>query len=175
MSLLIGPVGAISRGCVLDVNKKHLERKLKEYDPQLYIKWNPRKLSGNGVWEIRRRPEKSCVFVAEFDGHKYYSFEAVENDLESHILDVGSLNYEILTKIKKMDTWALTNSEKGGTRVSQWIDGFERKEAQMSADANQKIYDDMLYDMKQNRRALNEYRETILRGEDPNNLAKFWK
>jgi hypothetical protein len=175
MSILIGPVGAISRGCVLDVNKKHLEKKLQEYDPQLYIKWNPRKLSGNGVWEIRRRPEKSLVLMGEYQGHKIYSYEEVENNFENHVLDVGSLNYEVLTKIKKMDTWTLTNSEKGGTRVGKWIDDFETKEASLKDEANKKMYDDLLYNMKQNRRALNEYREVILRGENPNNLAKFWR
>jgi hypothetical protein len=78
----VGPVGSVSIGHVLDCNKKAFEAALTAYDPLLYVKWNPKKMRGHGVWEIRRKPEfYSAVDVAELPDCFVVKLGLYENDL----------------------------------------------------------------------------------------------
>src|SRR6185369_13350161 len=99
------PTGSLIIGNTGDCNKGFLERCLKYYDQQLYIKWNPKKRGGWGMWEVRRRPETATnVFQGKLeDGTNVYTYEYKELDLVNHVLDVPVLHYNVLGKIKSMD------------------------------------------------------------------------
>lgn len=176
--ILIGPTGNVVRGDVLDVSKAGLEAALKAYDKQLYVKWNPKKCRGHGCWEVRRKPdEKSMIFQGEFQGKKFYSLEYKELDIISHVMDSAFLSYEIVTKIKGMDQW-----QKSGMRhrsdyekASEYVGEALANEQKNQAKAEQDLFKEAVYGMKQEKRAMRELREIIGRGENPNNLAKFWK
>lgn len=110
MGMTLRNLGRVVEGHVLDCNKKYLERKLVDYDSQLYLKWNPKKNEGNGLWELRRRPNsKVPVPKTEFNGHIYYELEYEENDMIHHVLDLHVLNYKVLTKLKSIDAWENRN------------------------------------------------------------------
>ena len=84
----IAPVGKISQGHVLDVAKGPFERALKDYDPLLYVRWNPKKVRGHGCWEIRRKPEmKGVREVVEFQGMSFVVIEHCELDIVSPNLE----------------------------------------------------------------------------------------
>lgn len=176
--ILVGPTGSVVRGDVLDVSKAGLEAALKAYDPQLYLKWNPKKLGGHGVWEVRRAPEeKSAIFHGEFNGGELYSIEEFEVDMIAHIMDVPYLNYSVVERLKSMDQWAKSGMRhrKDTERASSYVSAAVQQEKVIKAKEEQAALDDAYYGMKQEKRALKELREVILRGENPNNLARFWK
>ena len=98
-------VGKLCKGHVLDVNPKQFQRALQSYDKQLYITWNPKKLKGNGCWEIRRKPEfNSALDIVELDDVKIIKVGPYENQLVHHIMDCAFLNYDQIRKLKEMDT-----------------------------------------------------------------------
>lgn len=114
MNIQISKTGNLIVGHVLDVDKTHLERALRFYDSQLYLKWNPKKNEGNGLWELRRRPnEKTLVVKTMFNGSKIGILEYVESDLINHVLDIPFLNYDILNKLRQMDTWENFKGSRG--------------------------------------------------------------
>lgn len=169
MRIVLGPSGNIIRGHVLDCSKVPLERKLRELDSQLYVAWNPRKLKGYGVWEIRRRPEyKTVKDFAVYKGDCYTLVDYVENDIENHILDVPFLNYGVITKLQSMDTWS----------VSRNSEVFGREMESRAASAQQKIDEraksERRYELKQQRSMIRDLMDYTLSGGDPADIAKYW-
>lgn len=169
MRISLGPTGNIIQGHVLDCSKVPLERKLRELDSQLYIKWNPRKLKGYGVWEIRRRPElKTAKDFAIYKGDCYTLVDYVENDFENHILDVPFLNYGVITKLHSMDTWSVSrNGEVFGDVMES-----RAKSAQEKIDENAKS--ERRYELKQQRNMIRDLMNYTLSGGDPADIAKYW-
>ena len=109
MKIWVNPTGSTIRGHVLDSALKPLEQRLKDYDPQLYIKWNPKKLHGWGCWELRRKPEQKTVRpedVVVFQGNTFVCPKYHELNLVDHVMDIPFLNYSIVKKLEKMDTWS---------------------------------------------------------------------
>jgi hypothetical protein len=169
MRISLGPTGNIIRGHVLDCSKVPLERKLRELDSNLYVKWNPRKLKGFGTWEIRRRPElKTAKDFAIYKGDCYTLVDYVENDMENHILDVPFLNYGVITKLESMDTWS----------VSRNTDVFAAAMESRAASAQQKIDEnaksERRYELKQQRSMIRDLMDYTLSGGDPSEIARYW-
>lgn len=150
--------GRVIKGSVLDCNKKFLERALQDYDKQLYLKWNAKKRSGLGVWELRRKPNtKTAVPKYELNGHIVFELEYLENDLLHCIIDVPVLNYDLLAKLKQMDTWV----------NKDWVSQLEYDEAKSKDRAHEKNREDLKYRMLQYRRALGDFKEEVRAGRSP--------
>lgn len=106
----VSSFGSVVQGSVLDMNKKYFCEKLKQYDPRLYLKWNPKKRKGHGVWEIRIKPSKpTLVYHGEFMGQELCSLEYIESDMIHHVLDVNVLNMQVFNKLREMDAWENKN------------------------------------------------------------------
>lgn len=172
----MGPTGNVITGDVLDVNKAALERALQTYDDQLYIIWNPRKQYGYGIWELRRRPNKKTIKeTVEFKGQKYHIIDYKENDFEHHVFDMPILDYSILGKLKRSDMWA--KSEYDGhnhDKITRLVDKIEDRRVGFQQEIKQKALDNALYELKQDRAYLNQFREDILAGLNPAELARYW-
>jgi hypothetical protein len=169
MRISLGPTGRIITGHVLDSSKVPLERKLRELDSQLYIKWNPRKLKGYGVWEIRRRPDlKTVKDFALYNGDCYTLVDYVENDFENHILDVPFLNYGVLNRLREMDTWSVSrDGEKFGNEME-----YRAKKAEENI--KEAAQSEKRYALKQHRGMIRDLMDYTLSGGDPSDIAKFW-
>lgn len=158
MKVWHAPVGKLIRGHVLDVNKKGFDRALKNYDPQLYTIWNPKKLRGHGCWEIRRKPtKKTALHVASFQGTDYYQLFDVEYDLIHHVLDCAFLNYDAIRKLKEMDTF----------QKDHWVHDLEYREDKAREEALEKAKEALKYAMKQNRTAAQDFYELVRSGVSP--------
>lgn len=177
MKFEVGPTGHLIQGDVLDVSKSKLTEALKAYDALLYIKWNPNKLRGNGVWELRRRPEFKTVVQREvFEGNTYSFIDYKELDMENHVLDLPYLNYEVLNRIKKMDLWVHSGYDRNNKKkIHNFWDKMDGVQAEVKSAQEQKNYDDLLYNMKQQKTAIRSLKEAILSGVNPADLAKHWK
>lgn len=163
-----GPTGRISTGHVLDVARAPLQRMLSDYDNQLYVKWNGRKLGGWGCWELRRRPNKKSIKdVIEHEGSSFVVVDYVENDFESHILDLPYLNYEVMLRLKAMDTWS--------ENLAYYVDRLESAERTHQEEQKLKNYAEMRYHARQEMKAIRDYREAIRSGMNPAEIVKFWK
>lgn len=168
MNILMGPTGSIIKGHVLDVNVDKFNEALRVYDPQLYTKWNPKKLGKHGCWEIRRRPEfNTALDVCEFEGNLIFKVGPYENDLVHHVLDCAFLNYDQIRKLKEMDTWQYGSA-------SQWQDARERR----SRDVREKA---MLHGMKLRREAsrtfkneIRAFKQFVRDGGNPHLIAQHW-
>lgn len=155
----IAPTGKLIKGSVLDVNAKLLEQALKFYDKQLYTEWNPRKNGGWGCWEIRRRPEyKTVIKVGNFNGMNLYRLEYWESDMANHILDLPRLDYNVLTYLKKIDTWKQSGN---------WVDNLEKKRLAYEEEVRQKNNEDLRYRLRQNKRLLRDFKEAVASGYSP--------
>lgn len=149
-------LGRLVQGSVLDCNKKHFEKALKDYDRQLYIKWNSEKNNGLGLWEIRRKPNtKTAVPKWEYGDSIIFELQYVENDLVNHVLDVPALNYAALSRIREMDCWNTKN----------WVDQFENAESTMRDKAYAENRANLRYAVKQNKRAFSDFRELLRSGK----------
>ena len=156
--IFVAPTGKLVTGDVLDVNKDGLMQALKFYDPQLYVEWNPKKRNGWGMWEVRRLPnEKTKVKAGELNGSPLYVLVYWENNFNNHIMDVEYLNYDILTKLKRMDTWAVKN----------WTDKLEQNEREYEERRRQKNKEDLRYAIKQNKSAARDFKEAVASGYSP--------
>lgn len=173
----IGPTGATVQGCVLDCNKKSLERAIKSYDPLLYIKWNPNKLNKMGCWELRRRPEKKSVKeTIEYHGTKYHSLDYVELDIVNHIFDLHTLSYNIIEKLKKTDTWVRAGYDGSNTKkITNLLDQVEHTRIRLQEEGQKKLKDNMAYELKQDRAVFTQFREDIRSGLNPAEIARYWK
>jgi hypothetical protein len=158
MEAIVSNIGSIIEGHVLDVNKKHLESALKNYDNQLYLKWNPKKKNGFGMWEVRRRPNaKTAVYKTDLGKSKIFELEYVEIDFVHHVLDVDYLNYNVLTRIKEMDAWNSPDLIK---------DQDYAAEKKIIAEENS-VSDELRYLIKQNRKYFGELQEAVRSGYNP--------
>lgn len=164
----VGPVGKVSRGHVLDVNVKSFERALKNYDPMLYVTWNPKKCKGHGCWEIRRKPEfNSALDIAEIGNIALVKVGPYENPLVHHVMDCAFLNYDQIRKLKEMDTWQYGNA-------SQYQDLVEQKtrdRRERDKELGMKRRADAARTFRKQIRALKQY---ILDGGNPHRIAEFW-
>lgn len=161
----VGATGSLVTGDILDVNRNALERKLRDYDSQLYLKWNPKKLRGYGLWEVRRRPNLPTAHpISVFKGTTIYKLDYIENDIINHVMDLPYLNYSALTKLEKMDTWKDKN----------WVQNAEYKGAKYREDAEKKKLKELAYNFKQQKQEIRDYRQWISEGNNPALLAHFW-
>jgi hypothetical protein len=167
----VAPVGKLIEGHVLDCSKTKLTEALKRYDVQLYLKWNKRKLSGHGCWELRRRPEfKSVVESFELDGATYSRLEYREQDIVHHVKDFAFLNYKILEWVQdpRNDTWAQSYKAK------DWSKDYEYREAKYHEAVDEKSDEERKYNIKQHRSELRSLMGYINAGGDPNLIIDEW-
>lgn len=149
-------------GSVLDCNKKYLERALQDYDKQLYLKWNPYKGSGIGMWELRRRPnEKTMVYKTHYKhrGERFnlYMAEYVESDWINLILEAPILDYTMLTKIREMDTWGHKNWLNDADYAAQ-----KQEEKRMDLEATERKYA-----IRENKKYASDFRQYVQAGYNP--------
>lgn len=157
--------GRVIKGNVMDCNKKHLEAALKQYDSQLYIKWNSEKRNGEGIWEVRRRPnEKTAWPKWEMGGSTIFELIYVENDLIHHVMDVPVLNYNILTRIKEMDTWGISN----------YVDKLEQKEKEAKDKVRAENRAELRYGLTQIKRATREFKDLAQSGNILDFITGKW-
>ena len=165
----VGPVGSVSKGHVLDVNQKLFNQALKDYDSQLYTKWNPKKIKGHGCWEIRRRPNlKDVTHVLEFEGNTIQYIDYVEFDMVSHVLDCAFLNYDQLRKIKEMDTFS-------EGQAAGYADRLESREKSHREAHDAASRERLRYAGKHYRREMKDFKEMIRGGLNPALMMKYWK
>ncbi len=165
MIQLKGPTGRLIKGDVLDVSKKPFLRALQDLDPQLYVRWNPRKRSGWGAWEIRRRPaEKSIVNRVEYNGATYTKIDYYENPFTCYIMEAKFLNYDIIRKLREMDTW---NKD----HILNDIDTLEQREEAQKAQIKANARAALTYALKQNRTAMRDLKQMIVDGLNPHLIA----
>jgi hypothetical protein len=191
VNIEIGLTGRTVVGSVLDVNKKHLEEKLQEYDPLLYLKWNGSKTwdpigqkgikqgewndvtdqyipsRGQGVWEVRRKPEtKSRVYWGQYQGHSLSSVEYVENGFISHIMDVEALGYNLVDYMKSIDTWG----------QDDWVQNLEDNAKAYGDKIRKKSQEDLRYNIKQHKKQFQEWKALLASGQSPyrvvNNMGR---
>lgn len=150
----------------MDCAVKPLLRALRDYDPQLYLRWNPNKRDRLGIWEVRRRPEKlSPKEIVEFKGNTYTLLDYVENNLVNHVLDCKTgLNYGVVQKIKEMDTWGDKN----------WVRNLEYDERKHWVGVEDKALKEMKYGLKQYKSAAKDLKELVLSGTPLTELARHW-
>jgi len=156
--MLIEPTGKFVIGSVLDCSRKGLERALKFYDNQLYLKWNPKKKQGWGSWEVRRRPDhKTAKYEGKFQTGHLFTLEYREIDLENHVLDLPHLTYDALKIIKKADTWAVKN----------WVDQLEEREEQNKKKLEEKSKAELKYNLKQFSHEWKDFAQYVSQGGNP--------
>lgn len=163
-----GPTGNAIQGHVLDCAKAPLERKLKEYDKQLYVRWNPKKLRGWGCWELRRKPDTKVIKeTLLFHGNTYHNLEYKELNLVNHIMDIPFLNYNIIETVKSWDTWEKSSSM-GFAHDYQYLEGkmLEAEEEKAHAEAT--------YNAKQMKHEIRDLKELVLSGFNPARIADYW-
>lgn len=163
----LSPTGAVTKGHVLDVAVKPFERALKDYDRQLYVKWNPKKLKGWGCWEIRRKPESLTITDwAEVGSTVVFKLDYLENNLISHVLDCAFLNYSQLNKIRSMDTFQIG--------PQQWIADREHlaKEQKLARQAAAK--QELSYAAKEFKREMRDFKELVASGFNPHRVLGEW-
>lgn len=170
---LVGATGRIIRGHVLDVSLKPFARALRDLDPQLYAKWNPTKLKGHGCWEIRRSPDWNGVYdIADMGTWAIIDLRPVESPMIHHILDCAFLNYDQIRKLKQMDTWQWGETKEQGAK--NWLNNIDNMELQNSKDAMNRANEAKRYAMRHYRKELNAFREAVLSGYNPHQIADVW-
>lgn len=171
--MLVGPVGPVCKGHVLDVSRKPFERALRDLDPLLYVKWNPQKLQKHGCWEIRRRPDiNSILDIVDWRGMSILNLEPVELPMVNHILDCAFLNYDQIRKLKGMDTWAHGNTAQDGAK--KWLDKLDDLELQNSRDAAKKANEARSYAARHYKKELRAFKEAVRDGVNPGIIGKYW-
>jgi hypothetical protein len=159
----VAPTGKLITGSVFDGNKARIERQLKFYDKQLYIKWNPKKRGGWGCWEVRRKPEfLSSVYQGTLNGTAYYTAEYKETDIVHHVLDVPVLTDKLLGKIKSMDTW----------NHKDWVGHMEYEGAKYKERIEAGAREELKYEITQHKREWRELASLVQQGA---NLGQFLK
>lgn len=174
MKVWVSPTGNIIRGHVLDTAVGPLVERLRDYDPLLYVRWNSKKLRGWGCWEVRRKPELKSVKDADiivYQKHTIVCPKYHELDLINHVMDVPFLNYSIFEKLKKMDMW---NQKDMGDRGQN----FGKEAEYLQGKYEEKIEDQALrekeYNIKQHKSLIREFKEYVLSGHDPYEIARVW-
>lgn len=150
--------GKIVQGHVLDCNPKWLEQRLKQYDPQLYLRWNPEKNGGAGIWELRRLPsQKSLVY----HGDNLFTVEYREKEVISHIADLAVLNYKLLDALYEADTW------RDGEQGKHYARNLEYNEEQAQERKRQRLNQEMKYNLKQFKKEMQDFKQMVAEGQNP--------
>lgn len=154
--------GKIVTGSVLDCNKKHLERALKDYEPRLYLKWNPAKCSGIGCWELRIRPlTKTAVPKWELGNSIVFDMQYVETFDVNHVKDFALLNYNILNWVQDHDAF----------KHKDWVSALEDAEEKSYNKELDTAKSDLKYALKHHKGAMGDLKEYARSG---NNLANLF-
>lgn len=162
--IILGPTGKTCQGHVLDVNKKFLERRLQQYDRQLYLVWNPLKRDGYGTWELRRRPEnKTAVFLGIWEGNPVYELRNVEDYQINHVKDFEYLDYRILDWVKQSDTWLLQN---------YGLDNMEYAYERDLISKENRARDELKYQLKHNKKYVQIFKDAVQNGYRPEDFFK---
>lgn len=174
----VGATGRLVQGDVLDSNKEHLERALKAYDPQLYLRWNVKKRKGLGVWELRRRPNEKTATLQGYlpNGQPVLYLDYKEVDIENHVKDVPILGYDLVEWVKRCDQWAAMNYEEGQhQRVDSWLDQMDAGYDRFLSKTETTNQAEAVYGLKQERGMIRDYKDAILSGTNPASIARWWK
>jgi hypothetical protein len=164
----MAPTGKIIKGHVLDVDQKKFDEALQHYDRELYTKWNPKKVSGWGCWEIRRRPEfLTALDACEFEGNLILKVGPYENDLVHHVLDCAFLNYDQLRRIQEMDAWKFGSAEK-------WQEDVERRGREAQALAQSQGMKLRREASRTFKREIKAFKEFVKSGGNPHLIAQHW-
>ena len=159
----VAGTGSVVTGSVLDANPARIERALKFYDRQLYLKWNPKKRQGWGMWEVRRTPDQlTKVYQGRFNGQKLYTLERKELDLIAHVLDVAVLNDTLLGKLKSIDAWATPN----------FIDNLDHAAAKHAEAQKAKAREEMRYNIKQFKQEWKDFASLVSQGVNPADIIR---
>jgi hypothetical protein len=172
MKLWHAPTGKLVRGHVLDVSLKPFLRALKDYDKQLYVEWNPRKLRGEGCWEIRRLPnQKTAVYQGSLGGLNFYKILYLESRLTHHVLDCAFLNYDVLRKLQDIDMYRIIKGS-GYASLDDLIES-RTKEAQEAKRAE--ASHNLKYAIRQNKSAMSNFYEMVRSGIHPAQVLNSMK
>jgi hypothetical protein len=172
MKLWHAPTGRLVSGHVLDVSLKPFERALKDYDSQLYVKWNPRKCGGWGCWEIRRRPnEMRAVYQGSHKGTAYFKLMYVENRDVHHVLDAAFLNYDALRKIQEMDLFRMVKDSGYGS----FDELLEVKAKEAKTQQLERADSTLRYAIKNNGSAMRDFLNMVRSGIHPAEVLKSTK
>lgn len=181
----IDSASKIVRGHVLDVAQAPLLAALRRYDPQLYVKWNPKKNRGVGAWELRRKPEYMTVKesryldtprgrvlmagdIYEFDGFTISVPKYHETNVENHVKDFDRLSYGMVEWLASHDLW------KYGYKGKNTNSEAEYKEAKYLDKIDQDADDERQYMIKQHRTQFQDFAAYINAGGNPNRLLEYW-
>lgn len=177
----------IVRGHVLDVSVKPLLSALRQYDKQLYVKWNPKKRSGRGLWELRRKPEFKSVregrfLDTPFRGRVFFPGDIHEldtttisvpkyheNHVENHVKDFDHLTYDMVEWVSNHDLF------KYGYRGKDALNEADYRGAKFDEKIDEAADDERQYELKQMRTQINGFREYVLSGGNPYRLLDYWK
>lgn len=158
--------GNVIIGHTLDCRHAPIERWLKNYDSQLYIKWNARKNGGMGCWEVRRRPTKKTI-VVHYDLPELQLLEAkyVESDLVHHVLDAKVLDWRIPQRIYDMDTF----------RHKDWVSKREYEGALHVDKQERKSREELKYAIKQHSRIFRDWATEVAKGQNPGKVLNQFR
>jgi hypothetical protein len=146
--------GKVVKGHVFDVNKKHLEKALKDYDNQLEIRWHTDKNRGRGCWELWRRPSQMTL-IPRAAG--FFELRYVYKPMIHHVMDVEFLSYNIITKLKEMDAWQHADYDQALIDQSREIERKTRAAAK----------EELRYGLKHNRRFVTAFKDAVASGYNP--------
>lgn len=158
MEVILKSTGSIVTGNVNDGDYNKFLTALQNYDPLLYLKWNPKKKSGNGCWEIRRKSATlHKVFVATIDNIPIYELKAEEIDHINHVLDIDCISERYLNRIYEMDT----------SKVHNWVDKteYEAKRAREKLEKDNR--EELRYQIKSDIKQFATLFEEMQRGYNP--------
>lgn len=174
--ITVGPTGKVVKGDVLDVSQIALEQMLRDYDANLYFSWNPTKLHGHGVWELRRRPDlKTALHEGSYQGMNFYTVDYLESDL-NHVKDFAYLNYNIVEWVKLHDIWGQFNFDKDKEqRLHKYLKDMDNAQESLLERKKKAMRKELTYDLMQDRSAISDLKNRVLSGVNPNLLGKFWK
>lgn len=178
MKIQVAATGKLVKGSVFDTNKRELEIALRNYDPQLYVQWNPTKNRGQGCWEVRRRPnQKERVYKGSHNGVAYYSLEYKEFDLVHHVVDLPYLTFRVMDWLYAHDTFRMVD-RKSGEADQEFMDRFENtadyNARAFNAEQRRKMHEETKYQVREDRKYIREFQEMIQSGFNPARIAQYW-
>lgn len=185
MNISIGSTSKLVQGHVLDVSLPPLLAALRRYDPQLYLKWNSKKLAGQGCWELRRKPEfksaqagrmletpRGKVYVPgniyEFDKYTLMVPKYIENKFENHVKDFERLDYRILSWLSSHDLWSYGHKGKNAVNEAIYREAKYDEKIDEDSDAERQ------YMIKQHKTQFNDFKAYINAGGNPARLVDYW-
>lgn len=176
-------------GHVLDVTRGPLLAALRRYDPQLYVKWNSKKRGGQGVWELRRKPEFKSVREGRFvdsptrgrvlipgDIHSFGDYTISvpkyhETSFENHVKDFTHLSYGMVLWVAAHDLWEMQNC---GYKGKHFTKEAAYREAKYEEKIDEDSYAEKQYMIKQHSTQFQDFAAYINAGGDPYRLLDYW-